>query len=504
MREVLQKILSALNSPLKIGGLEISESALRFVRITDGVPLAVSVPLSPGTIVNGILNDRKKFIDALKALHEKITGGEKKKVFCIVSIPEHTIYSQEIDIPVIAEENMEEAVALNLQMVAPGDSKTLYSDWVRIGEAADGAVKKISILGSFVSREVVDAFTGALQEQQLVVIAVEPPSLALARAMMEGDDVRSGNAGRMLIDVSSDGMHFIIVHNGAPYFSYFVSWKSMQGDERQITTELFMNTITENLRRVLNFWRGKTGSKIQDIVFLAQGLEREIEEAVAHISGAPPMHLSLKKFPTLTDSWFVALGAALRGRIPRGKDIFISLMGVGTEWEFQRTQLTMFIEFWRTIFIATLSAILIFYASANLFVIDTQNNLNAQLAIIGSQPQIVELLILQEEARRFNEGVAFLEAATEDMVAWASIFELIDSIRGGGVEISRLFLQETAKPLVVSGIARNETAAITFKNKIVDNEVFQNVSLPLSKLRQSAEGVSFTINADISELKSKE
>ncbi|MBI1961041.1 MAG: pilus assembly protein PilM [Candidatus Liptonbacteria bacterium] len=497
MASVIQKTLAALNPPPEIGGLELSEYAVRFVRFAETSIVTASAPLPPDTLVDGRLNNRDAFAAALANLRTQIGGLQgRKKFFCIVAIPEHTVYTQMVSLPLVADENLEEAATLNLQMIAPGDPGAFYSDWVRVGESGDGAAKKIDILGAFAPRDVVDAFTDALKQNGFVPLAIESPSIALAR-IVGSEGTANPAAGRLCVAIGTDGMHFVVSKGEELFFNYFVSWQVAQEGAREITEEKFRETIAESLRRVLNFWGSKRGERIGDIVFLTQGLEEQITSVIADIGGIPPVRFASKRFPSLTDAWFVAAGAALRGRISRGQDTRISLMAVGTEDEFLQTQIETFFAVWRTILIAACAAILLVYALTDMFFIRTQNALIAQLGFGPAQPELAALSTLEQEAREFNRRVAFAEAATEHKISWGTILSRIAALRGNAV-VTRAFFQEIGMPLTISGIAPGETGAIGMKNNFVaEKTLFENVSMPLSQIRPVPDGVSFTINADI-------
>ena len=96
-----------------MGGLEISDSAIRFLQIEGEKTKTASLRLPPGIVLDGKINDRQNFLAALKAVRLQLAGLKTgQKVHVIVSLPVSVVYSQSFNIPTISQENIKEAAEL--------------------------------------------------------------------------------------------------------------------------------------------------------------------------------------------------------------------------------------------------------------------------------------------------------------------------------------------------------------------------------------------------------
>ena len=107
-----------LNPPPKISGLEITDSKLRYVAITDGRVKHLSYRLPAGTVEGGAIKDKNKFTSALIEFHKQI-ARPRKLINVVVSISATNVYTQIFNLPYVAKSKLAEAAQLNLQMISP-------------------------------------------------------------------------------------------------------------------------------------------------------------------------------------------------------------------------------------------------------------------------------------------------------------------------------------------------------------------------------------------------
>ncbi|MDD4761872.1 MAG: hypothetical protein PHZ25_02535, partial [Candidatus Pacebacteria bacterium] len=132
----LNTFLSMLSQAPPVGGLEISESFLRFSLLNGKNFATASLKLPPGIIGKGRIENTQQFKEALKVLKNKISGiySKKEKINVIVSLPFSRTYLQVFKIPVVSEKGLSEAIKLNMQMVSPIPIETAYYDSEKIGQ----------------------------------------------------------------------------------------------------------------------------------------------------------------------------------------------------------------------------------------------------------------------------------------------------------------------------------------------------------------------------------
>ena len=85
-----------------VGGLEISDTALRFAVAAPGALRLASVRLAPGILDGGHIKDEAAFAEALSELRARIVGKKARsslKVNAVVVLSSASIYSQVFDLP---------------------------------------------------------------------------------------------------------------------------------------------------------------------------------------------------------------------------------------------------------------------------------------------------------------------------------------------------------------------------------------------------------------------
>src|SRR3989344_2062706 len=477
----------------EIAGLEIRDSAVRIIQLRDGNIRRAAVSLEPGVIEDGKVKDRNRFLAALKKIRSQ-WSSPREKISAIAVIPAGTVYAQLFSIPFIAVANFNEAARLNLESVSPVEITSAYIDWQQVGiQDKDG---KVDILGAFVQRPIIDDYIGTMKEAGFLPLAIEFPSLALARVIKEYGAGIDTAKSYLVMQVASDGVNFMILRNGNVYFDYFASWKSVQSEgknAREISFNDFQAMILREMKKVVTFYESRWSGRAEALLLITESLAPEITEFVKSNFNLSVTEVRLRDWPDITPSWLVSFGGAVRAAIARAQDKFISVMPVGTERGYLQSEIMFFIKIWRNVIIATLSFLTILFIFADGFLVSTARQLDYQSASISGQPEGPVVITLQEKARVFNQLVDKVLFAKERSIPQSPLFIALNQLAGNKVAFSRIFVNNTQSSILVSGVTKDEAAAIDFKNALIQAG-FQNVSLPLSNIISNADGtVSFTI-----------
>ncbi|MBN2197716.1 hypothetical protein JW698_00750 [Candidatus Wolfebacteria bacterium] len=499
----IKKVLNIINPQVAIGGLEVSDSTLKFIIVKDNKLESVSLNLPVGVIEEGKIKNKEEFKNALLNLHSQITPKIKKKIYLIVNIPDINVYIQVFNLPILEKNNFEEAVNLNLRMISPIDFSSVYADWQKVGKNKTDR-GQTEILGAFISKKITDDFVECLKDTNFVVVAIEFSGLALSRLI-------SGLAGLpnafLLLYLTGSGLNFSLIKNSNLYFNHFVSWPI--SEEKQISFSSIKEIIIKEAQKILNFASSHwPDTLIKDVLLATPALDDKIIQAINENFSLsvkkiiipskivdPENHwvMNNEKLSSLTPDWFSVLGSALRGLIPRSKDIIISLASTGTEEEFQQYQIINFIKIWRNIILTSLCFLLIAFIILEGFLVRTVNSLNSQTANLVNLPAMEEINKVQEEAKKFNNIVTSVLEAKKQIRDWSSFFENIKSLAGTDIVIERIFVQGEKQPILFNGKATDEASIINFKNKLESESNFKEISLPLSGISSSKDG-GFTFN----------
>ncbi len=501
MNEQLEKLKNSFSRLIfphePIPGLEIKDAALRIAVIKDGKLRKEGILLEPGIIEDGAIKDKSRLIGQLKDLRNQFSPGEKNKVPVIAIVPSSIVYAKVFSLPPLSEQGKLEAIQLNLQSISPIDFKSAYSDWEALGGEEKGGTTEI--LGAFARKESIDAYAEVLEASGFTPVAIEFPALAIARSIRQFGIGVDLSKPQVVVNVSSDGIDFMVLKNGNIYFDYFTPWKLVRQEDRasrEIPFEDFKDTIVREIKKVSTFYASHWGGSLNNLILITQALEKEISEFVGKQFNYKVANLAIREFSDAPMSWIGVIGSAFRGTIPRSRDILISLEALGTEKGYLYTQIKFFIRLWRNVLITTAAFFLIVFIGADSFLAQKLNAVSQQLQQVSAMPGGSEVANLQQQAVTFNNFVEMASYAKERSKGWSAFLSRI-GILAKDVKIMRVSINPEQKTAFVIGKASGEAVAIDFKNKLIA-EGLQNVNLPLSRIEAASDGgvvfsVTFTL-----------
>jgi len=280
---IFSKLLSVIKATPTIGGLEISDSFLRF-SVWDGSQwLTTALRLPPGIVIGGQIKDRKNFIEALKMFHKQIMGNKmsRSRISVVVSLSSIGIYTQVFTLPFIEGDSLDKAVQLNIQMISPLDFATAYSGWQFAHRDTDNL--RIEILSAFISRKIIDDFSTSLREANFIPVAVESRALSLTRLIKDAVSGIDREKAYIILSVDSSGVDVMITRHGELHFDYFNSWRDIQGDDREVTFEAFNGSVIRNLHQVVNYYNSHWQDPLSEILYLSPVFQDQIRKQLRRI-----------------------------------------------------------------------------------------------------------------------------------------------------------------------------------------------------------------------------
>lgn len=490
-----RKIFNKLSPALVIGGLQISDTAIRFLRAEKERLVQAPLRLPPGIVAEGKIRDKPAFTAALRRVHNQAVSSPKRKIFVVVSLQSEGIYTQRFNLPNLPEEGLEEATNLNLQMISPIEFGKAYYGWQIIGEEAINGFQT-DFLGAFVEKTVIDDLTECLKAAGFSPVAIEPLPLSLVRFIKESDAGAGFGEPQLIIDVSSEGIGFILARGGNLTFASFRSWKAIQGDAKQVTTAILREEVVREIGKIMNFYFTQWGGgQLNNLTIISEGLESELSKIVSEKFSFKIRKVASRRFGSLPPRWFAAAGAVLRGEIPRLDDADLSLMSVSVKEEFHRDRIVHFIDFSRNFIWAFFGFLLVLFLAADIFMIKSASDASDRAAgAFLNVPAAEEISRLQGEARTFNNLVSLVAKAVAPRVRWSTLFEKLDQLAGSTVALDRVLVQSPAVPVVVNGRASNEEAVLNFKKELSAQPQFTDVNLPLTNITPAGGRFSFRLD----------
>lgn len=498
---IIKKMADAVNPPLQIGGLEVTDSYIRFVSIKGKKADFVSAKLEPGIVEDGKIKDKDRLLGVLTNFHDQI-AGKNKKVWVIASISDGNVYTEIFTLPRVAGSELAEAARLNLQMISPIDFNTANADWHLAGERETNGVSQSEILGAFVSRQLIEEFEEIADKAGFEIAAVEFPILALARAITELSGQFDRRKNYLVFRLGGDGISFGLVKNGELYFLHFVGWGAVYGSERKATLESLKKTIRDEVHKVLSFYETHWEGTLTNLFLVTPTFENEIREAIArdfpNLAVEVPV---LRQFKDLSVGWFSVLGSAYRGIIPRDEDTMLSLATTGTDEKYEAYQMTNFVHLWRNISVTVLTGVLILLVGLDMFLAGNVATLRERLAGGSNDPVLGQLSGLRQEADRFNGMVDSLARAEQERLLWSGFFKDMGAMAGNTIAIRRIVIQDVGSPVTIFGEAATQPAIGEFEKTLQANPNISDVRFQLASVSQIEGGrYAFSMSFSIKNL----
>jgi len=472
-----------LTSKPIIGGLYISDSMLQYV-VLGSKPNAVSLKIPPGVVREGRIFDAKQFVTLLKQFHAMVDTSNGASIQVVVTLPPGSVYTQSFQIPNVGREKLEESGKLNLQMISPISEDKAYMSFQIVGETTD----KFDLLGAIAEHKIVNDIDAALKEADFSPVIFEFPGLALARSVFYGIGASIKKEPSIIFQISSDGMNLSIIRNGELYFDYFRSWTSIQGNERQISRELFENVVTQEIQKVLNFSLSRFRENISRLFLIAPGFETQIQNFAQEKFGLTMTPFVISSW-SLSPRWYVVFGSALRGALDRSRDTFITLSSISSSELFKEEQTINFIILWRNILAGVLAIFLVLYGGIAYFLAKESTNIKGQLVIFTTLGQQKDLDMFQKQATQFNSLVKTISGVKTSSEPWKIFFSRVSFIaKQSNVTIDRIETGSLKTSISFTGNAPDNTTITNFKTTLSSQSDFLNVILSIPSIHTREDG----------------
>lgn len=472
----VKRLLEKLSSKPRIGGFQISDSVIQYVLIGDK-PQAFSLRLPVGVLREGKVQNPSELLKSLNQLHKMIEPEKASlRIPVVVSLPAAVVYTQSFNVPNVGQEKVEEVVGLNLQMISPMPKDQAYMSWQILSETTEN----YELLGAFTERGNVDKLKDVLEAANFSPVAFEFPSLALARLINQTASVTPFPV--LVFHISSEGLNLFILRNGLVYFDYFHSWRSVQGESREISRAVFNEVVTQEVQKVINFAQSKYNENLEHVFLIAPGFEVEMQQFLEKRFGLKVVPLRLRSWP-LAPGWYIALGSALRGAIDRSQDRFISLAPLSSVKLFYQEQALIFIRLWRNVIAGVLAVLLIAFGSSAYFLVNQTKSLNRQLGLFSDRSKQQEYAELGKKAKEFNNLVASIKTARGPAgQLYPFLVRLSKLASNHRVILENLGVTSLGEPINLTARSPDYETIVRFKDAMVADPSFYEVNLIVSKI----------------------
>ncbi|MEX1112142.1 MAG: type IV pilus assembly protein PilM [Candidatus Andersenbacteria bacterium] len=260
-------------------GIDISDQSLKVVQLggSDDRKLLAHcwTALPEKAIENGVVLQPKIVQDKMReALTQcRIPGDMSDAV--VVSIPETQSFLRVIEIPQMAEDEIDEAVQWEVAQHIPFGLENVYIDWQNLvgqGHVAVGGKREVQVGAA--QKKVVDQLYSTLSVLDLDLAAFELESQALVRALISPE--LGNRQGLLIIDLGASATNVVIHDHGAMRFTATLQKGVLnisrtsgltQDDSQLVNTKL--HEITQEMRDRLTM---KLLPSLEELVIEVRGI----------------------------------------------------------------------------------------------------------------------------------------------------------------------------------------------------------------------------------------
>lgn len=203
-------ILSGVSS---FFGLDIGTTAIRVVQLRGSGSTRALVkygymPIDAKLSMSDAKADQQKVIQVVRELLDQAKISTRDVA---VGLPSNKVFTTVVDMDRLNSSELEKTLMYQADSMIPTPVAESKLDWAMLGDSpADPS--KVEVLISSVSNEFVESRLDMLESIGLNVIAFEPDSIALARAMTAPDNP----APVMVVDIGSRTTDIVIIMGNAP------------------------------------------------------------------------------------------------------------------------------------------------------------------------------------------------------------------------------------------------------------------------------------------------
>jgi hypothetical protein len=307
---------------LPADGLEITDHAIRWCRLVDGIPQTFMVNVPPGVMQDGKILDRPALAALLAHVHDASSGPRhaSKKELVILTLGSAPTFMRLFYLPLIERDRLEKAVVLNLQMISPSHGAATNSGWQVLSE--DTEKNRFEVVGVFIDRALVEAVVDVLRETGFVIVAAESKVLSLARALAKGGGSLDPGGIYVMVSCDDSGMDFMIIRKGVLCFAYTIPWHEIENEQGQVEDEHFTAALSRGVRQIVNFYGQHWPDPVNAAVIAANDMMPTVQASVSSNVPYDVVPFVAGPYDAMRDIT-VVFGAALRGVLSRAVLFFL-------------------------------------------------------------------------------------------------------------------------------------------------------------------------------------
>lgn len=226
--------MNVLSGVSSFFGLDLGASAIRVVQLKGPGPRKTletygQIQIDGTVTFSDAKTDRAKVAQAVKEL---ITKAKVSTNNVVANLPSTRVFTTVIDMDRLAPEELSKTINYQADSLIPTPLAQSKIDWAIIGDSPKDP-RKIEVLLSSVPNDYIEARLDMLESIGLNVVAFEPDSMALMRAVTVAGGI--GSPPKLILDIGSNSSDLVVVMSGAPHLtrSIPIGWRTLVGSAMQ-------------------------------------------------------------------------------------------------------------------------------------------------------------------------------------------------------------------------------------------------------------------------------
>lgn len=263
-------------------GLDIGTTAVRVVQLVGTGPVRAfqlygQAPVDSRISLSDAEPDKQKLAQIIKQLLAS-SGITTPNV--AVNVPSSRVFTAVIDFDRLPAGEMGQAINYQAGSLVPTPLAKSKLDWAMLGDSPTDP-KKVEVLISSVPNDFVEARLNLLESIDLNVIACEPDSLALVRAVLASDTT----SAQLVLDIGYQATDLVVTLGGSPRLTRSINigtgaiikaaMQNMSVDVRQAAQYVFKFGLSRNKLE---------GQVYNAILGAVDSLMNEIEKSIKFFS----------------------------------------------------------------------------------------------------------------------------------------------------------------------------------------------------------------------------
>jgi len=430
-----------------------------------------TIPIPRGIIVNSKVVDQAQIVQILRDSWEKF--GIIEKTVSII-IPEFSTFIKSLRLPKLSFEELDEAVRWQAQELLFYSGSETILDWKIIETGPD----YYQILVVAVLKEVLSSYVDSISNAGLYPIAVETPSLSLARI------TQSETSGKLLI--------------------YLIFQEALLAVAKG--NEIFGSSITPAIEDRIVFTAEQiiqhyNEIKIEKIIIGGIGITKNLYQNIQDKFNIKPswMQINIKGLtPAQIQEYLLPLSMQLSNpQSPRDENS-INLLPLRWVKQYESKKAKFQVNLLITVFtlFVLINFLLAFFQYYNFL-----SQLKALKATSPTQSQEFPK-DLASQAEKINSVSEEIVKVNTNSISFRQLADSIISSRPLGIEIVEYKIDFLDGRIQLKGKAIDRESLITFKQNLQNNKNFSDVQVPLSNL-ELQQNFDFELSANFGETKEK-